>query len=303
MIICVLGMHRSGTSLVAGMLSGLGVYLGAEERLLGPGPDNPKGFWEHKQLLEINDAILCRLGGSWHEPPASPLDLRSDPKLHDLRQRAEALIAEEFVDQEAWAWKDPRMCLTVSFWQPLLPAMQYVVCLREPRDVAASLMRRDRFPPEKSLRLWLTYLQSALKHTASEQRCFVCYEDFIADGYAELQQMCYWLGKPEWAEGPELRAGVQGFVDPGLRHHNSSALDPVDMDKLPPAARAMCLAEEVYQSLKRTPPKQSDVDDMLQVALETLAGASQALRLGRRIDRALRLARAAAPSPRPEETR
>ena len=68
-IICVLGMHRSGTSVASRLLNLLGVYLGAEEHLLGPEPDNPKGFWEFKPIFDLNNEILGRLGGNWHEPP------------------------------------------------------------------------------------------------------------------------------------------------------------------------------------------------------------------------------------------
>ena len=72
-IICVLGMHRSGTSLLARILNLIGVDLGPDEVLTTePVADNPKGYWEHHEITAISDAILKRHGGSWDEPPLLP---------------------------------------------------------------------------------------------------------------------------------------------------------------------------------------------------------------------------------------
>jgi hypothetical protein len=59
----VLGMHRSGTSALAGVLA----LSGAE-----PGPSlmpavetvNPKGFWEHAEVISIHDEVLASLGSA-----------------------------------------------------------------------------------------------------------------------------------------------------------------------------------------------------------------------------------------------
>src|SRR6516162_4141212 len=95
-IVCVLGMHRSGTSLVARLMNLLGIDLGAEEHLLGPQPDNPKGFWEYEPILDLNGEILGRLGGNWHEPPPLPRGWETAAEFADLRQRARDLVARSF---------------------------------------------------------------------------------------------------------------------------------------------------------------------------------------------------------------
>jgi hypothetical protein len=55
-LIVVLGMHRSGTSTVTKSLELMGVGLGAN--LHPAGFDNPKGFWEDRERIEINDKLL-----------------------------------------------------------------------------------------------------------------------------------------------------------------------------------------------------------------------------------------------------
>src|SRR5690349_960994 len=67
--VCLLGMHRSGTSLASRMMNVLGVSLGPPEQLMLGNEFNPKGYWEHSQLTALNDDLLRQLGGSWHEPP------------------------------------------------------------------------------------------------------------------------------------------------------------------------------------------------------------------------------------------
>ena len=68
--IIVLGMHRSGTSLLTRALMECGLYLGEEGDLVSPHEaDNPEGYWEHKQVVSINDRILGIFGGTDQRPP------------------------------------------------------------------------------------------------------------------------------------------------------------------------------------------------------------------------------------------
>ena len=61
--IVVLGVHRSGTSLMAGLLNIFGGYLGGN--LLSSKDDNVRGFFEHAGLLEVNEVVLEELNSSW----------------------------------------------------------------------------------------------------------------------------------------------------------------------------------------------------------------------------------------------
>jgi hypothetical protein len=221
-IICVLGMHRSGTSLLTRVLNLAGVDIGSEKALTTePVADNPKGYWEHHALTGISDAIIKRYGGTWDRPPVLRLGWESDAAFDDLRDRARQLIDEQFSNASIWGWKDPRTCLTLPFWQLLLPHMRYIICLRNPIDVAASLARRDGFSNDKSYSLWLTYVSAALKYSEGKPRLVVVYEDLMSDCLGELHRIAAFIGTSERAAQPEVRKRVQEFIDPNLQHHHS----------------------------------------------------------------------------------
>ena len=58
-------MHRSGTSALARGLQMLGVYLGND--FLSPQPDNPTGYWEDKNICELNERLLAVFGLRWED--------------------------------------------------------------------------------------------------------------------------------------------------------------------------------------------------------------------------------------------
>lgn len=224
-VICVLGMHRSGTSLLTRILNLLGMDLGTAKVLTTePVADNPKGYWEHSGLTLVSDAILRRYGGSWDKPPVFPQNWETDAALDDLRRRAEQIVHDQFAAVALWGWKDPRTCLTLPFWQRLLPQMRYIVCLRDPVAVARSLERRDGLSTPESCRLWLTYVSSALQHTEGKPRLVVCYEDLMNDGLGELPRLAEYLGVSERADQAEMRKAVAEFIEPGLQHFRADVV-------------------------------------------------------------------------------
>lgn len=254
-VICTLGMHRSGTSLVSRILNLLGVYLGTHESVSGTGEDNPKGYWEHHPLTLLNDEILARFGGRWDEPPAFPPSWPRDPRLGDLREKARQLLTEDFAAEPLWGWKDPRTCLTIPFWQDLIGSLRYVMCVRNPGAVVASLSRRNGMSSEKAERLWLTHVQSSLACTSGQPRMFVFYEDIINDWAPELRRMAAFIGRPERGEDPRVHASVGEFLEKELCHHRMS------MEDLASNQRISFATTGLYLTLRGHAPRDPPVDD------------------------------------------
>src|SRR6266516_4623111 len=135
MPVCVAGMHRSETSMVARILNLAGLYIGEDDALLPPAPDNPEGFWEHRGFFTLNEQILSRLGGGWDLPPVADPGTMANGRLRDLQAEAEEVV-RRFEGREPWGWKDPRNSLTLAFWRTVLPAFNVVLCVRNPLEVA-----------------------------------------------------------------------------------------------------------------------------------------------------------------------
>jgi hypothetical protein len=237
---------------VTRVLNLLGLELGARELLTAePVADNPKGYWEHNQLSAISDAILKRYGGSWDEPPLLPQGWETSATIDDLKQRAQQLVKDQFDHAPLWGWKDPRTCLTLPFWQLLLPNLRYVICLRSPADVARSLARRDGLGAEKASLLWLTYVSSAFRHIEGKPHLVIFYEDLIDDCLRELERLGEFLGQPERAKQADVQRAARGFIEKGLQHHSDSIVKATVNLGIDLRARALYLAQRISVSLAR----------------------------------------------------
>lgn len=232
-VVCILGPSRSGTSLTARVLGLAGLYLGPEDTMFPPSGANPSGFWEQAGMSGLSEKILESLGGSWRNPPTMPEGWEEESRLQPARDRARLVIGKIYAGHDLWGWKDPRACLTLPFWQSILPEMRYVICLRNPIDVAASLQRRDGISAEESNSLWLAYTAAALLHTSGRRRIFVSYEKYFEDWRAVARRLVRFLGLPARAVESEVGWAIGEEIDDGLRHHRAGAAAGIAPGTLP----------------------------------------------------------------------
>ena len=218
--ICVLGMHRGGTSAVTGVLHELGAFLGPAAHLMARRKDNPAGFYEHQLLTDLNDELLQALGGSWHAPPALDPGWERAPQLDGLRVRARQRLHEDFADAPLWAWKDPRTSLTLPFWRSLLPETKFVVCVRNPLDVARSLLTRDGLDEATGIDLWLRHTVAALAGI-STMPLLVLYDELANDPSSEVARIAAFL-KLDDTPAALARARSHLAANAGLRHHRAT---------------------------------------------------------------------------------
>jgi GT2 family glycosyltransferase len=271
-VFCVLAMHRSGSSLLTRLLNLLGLCLGSEDRMLPLASDNPKGHWENQEIVRINDEILTKLGGNWHEPPSLEPGWEIGSELDDLKQRARELLQYEFGDASVWGWKDPRNCLTLPFWQQLLPKMRYVVCMRNPVDVASSLQNREGFSLIKGSDLWSTYMNSAFEHIDGQARLLVFYEDIMDDWLREFRRLAAFLGNPGRAEEIEAQTAAREFVEHKLQHYRSTIVDTAANPTVSLRARRLFVAHRICSSTGRgAVQNQDETDDRIEKALGLLS--------------------------------
>jgi hypothetical protein len=215
-VICIIGMHRSGTSMVAQLLHQCGLYLGPEDQLLGANSGNQDGHFEHLGFFRINEALLRHFGGSWEFPPEFEPGWELDASLEELRSEARSLL-ETFSGGSPWGWKEPRTTITLPFWKSLVPNLRFVICVRSPLEVAESLAKRNKIPIERGVHLWYRYLRAAIEDTGGCPRMITFYDDFFTAAAAELGRMVNFCGLQRPCELSILEDGIRGE----LRHHRS----------------------------------------------------------------------------------
>lgn len=215
----VLGMHRSGTSSVAGALAQLGAA--APATLMPEHPDNPKGYWESLPLVHASDRILKSAGSSWSDWRAFNPGWRKSVTGEAMAGDLPNLIAAEFGDQPLITFKDPRLCRLFPIWDEALKTSGYqplvLTPLRSPIEVAGSLSKRDGFSETRGLLLWLRHVLDAEAATRQTPRHFFYWSDFLTDWRAELSRATERLGSslPGWSDF--TAQAVDTFLDVQLR--------------------------------------------------------------------------------------
>lgn len=148
--IIILGMHRSGTSMISLLLEQLGVFVGHELQ-----EDH-----ESTYFLDLNETIFERVHAVWDNPSPVPYFLAN---AQARRMTTEALAADLASSRirgflgtknyrvsrgltrfdRPWGWKDPRTVFTLPLWLDLFPNARLVYIIRNGVDVAASLQVRE----------------------------------------------------------------------------------------------------------------------------------------------------------------
>ena len=212
--VIILGMHRSGTSLLAGCLEAAGLNLG---EVNNSAPFNRKGNKENESIRELNDALLARNGFAWNVPPNSPVAWeQADMEL------ARQLIRPHLDAGLPWGFKDPRTVWTIEGWLRVLPEARIVGVFRHPSLVVASLAGRPgslNVKKDKALELWCAY-NLELIHLQEKYRFPIVHfgpkSEFHEDFIVPLVSFAQSLG---------LSGCLYGFFDQTLVHQTT--LEPI----------------------------------------------------------------------------
>ena len=215
-VICVLGMHRSGTSCLAGSLEQQGLFLGEVNT---SAPWNRRGNRERFDVMNLQGDILEASGGNWYEPP---------PVVEwtaEHYERARAILAEH-AGASVWGFKDPRTLLTLEGWERLVPDLDAVGIFRHPLRVARSLQSRNDLSLEAGLALWKAYNDRLVEIHRRRAFPIVSFDEEPATLEAKLREAGEALGL-----GP-APSGEPFFTDE-LRNA------PAEGDSLPPEIEAL----------------------------------------------------------------
>jgi len=239
-IIVVLGMHRSGTSVVARSLQVMGVNLG--DKLLQPiKGENDKGFWEDLDINSLNVEMLNAVNSDWHFlTPIQSIDVDTLRRDGYLLRGAE-ILKKKLSNCQIFGFKDPRVAKLLPFWKEVFVEsgldVGYVLVIRNPISVSKSLTKRNGFDVEKNYLLWLEHVLSSLIGTLGEKCALIDYDLLMKNPMTELTRIAEILQLQ--IDPIELQTFETEFLDQGLRHTVHQIDDLAIDDKVPPLVREM----------------------------------------------------------------
>ncbi|GAB6145790.1 sulfotransferase domain-containing protein [Desulfocicer niacini] len=216
-LIFVLGMHRSGTSAMTGVLNQLGCSSGKDEELLSSTQYNELGYFEREDFVECNEAILCEnflglfpelktlnyfedlntldgfgwLFGAWvpyiKENLSANIYKKIDKFINNIKLFKQSYGSPITI-------KDPRLSLTFSIWKKFLKSKApVIIMIRNPSNVADSLYKRDKIIPNISMDMWLTYTKAAFKNATDCPSKVIDYDDLINNTAETVQSVISFL--------------------------------------------------------------------------------------------------------------
>ncbi len=247
-VICLLGMHRSGTSCLAGCLQAAGLFSGEVSEW---NTGNLKGHRENQDIMDLSNDILEDNKGSWKQPP---------DQIHwsaEHCQRRDQLIADFYNQSAVWMFKDPRTVLLLPFWQEAIQNLLFVGSFRHPLKVALSLYYRSQIPLSihDGIQIWLDYNRKLLAISHQTNFPLICF-DLPQEQYLEkLQQIIDDLNQ-QLPQAMQLSSTAAcQFYDGTLVHQeNSIAVSQEileEQDNYPAEYQLLIEAETVYQELRQ----------------------------------------------------
>ena len=225
--IIVLGVERSGTSVVAEMLHKWGAYAGPSEKLHKADAHAPRGYWEYLPLWDL----LAELGefdagATWWD---SDFQQHMKEKAADpvYREKATKLMAEMHKGAP-WFWKDPALSHFLPFWKQVWGKAIYIITVRNPLDTAVSWQKFIMPSNVKAhvsfivmnLLRWQHMMTLILKHTEGAQhRLFLGYEDIIRSPRIQAEKLTGFLNSKFGKRVSPIQKMVD-VVEPQLWRNN-----------------------------------------------------------------------------------
>lgn len=272
-------MHRSGTSSVTRLLNLAGAWFGPDGSAIEANDENPKGFWERRDVRAVCDGVLTADGHDWwnvadFDPAALPAELVG-PWLVEWER-----IVAEAGDHGPWVVKEPRLCVLLPVLGRALTDPVYVHVTREPLEVARSVAARDGIEASGAIALWERYTTDAFAATDGARRILVRYEDVLADPVATTARMIDEL-TALGVDGlsPVADEEILEFVSPDLHRQRADAADRAGWM----TAHQIDLAERIDDGSILAPGRAGTVSAAGDATLRLLASAHRAEDLAERL--------------------
>lgn len=255
--VVVLGMHRSGTSAIARVLSLLGCDL--PRNLMQASPSNPTGHWESESIRILNDEILDSFDSTWFDWVGFDDQLGDHARFELLVTQAMQVLESDYAGSARFVIKDPRMCRLAPIWLEALRRsgvnVIVILAVRNPWAVSASLQSRNAYDADACLLVWLRHVVDAERFSRQYDRLIVAYEDLIQSPVQIAAKCRQRIAPLEVASDARKVAQIAEFLDRKLHHFPAVSADPDDRQPI------NTLALRLYRGLARLGSEMADATD------------------------------------------
>lgn len=179
MIFIVLGMHKSGTSLVSQTLHESGITMGEFDSKISYDQGN---HYENNEILEVNNDLL-----NSHRMPSFKIKIPKSLCINDeIKQKGIEIINNQSKIFKNWGFKDPRTCFTYSFWKKIIKDQpkKVIVVFRNPLELIAHYKANTPNQINVVIEAWLDNNSCILEHIRSSNKSEIFiteYSNFIND--------------------------------------------------------------------------------------------------------------------------
>ena len=254
--VAVVSIGRSGTSVISRILHEvLAVDFGDETDHIPRNHNNPDGYFENREMLELNERILAAIDGAVLRPPALDCfaNLPEASRQHII-ETARARLSFYADAKPRFGWKDPRLSLTFPIWQQAVPKVVAVIVFRDPRAVMRSIADQLQVPAESLAGLWLEYYRRIFSHTANCPRVVVSFDQLLEQPLRTVETIANHLGIA--IDNEIVERQLAGIVKPKQAKHR------VDTGVHPNNLALDATSEAVYFYLRDTVTKGLQPDAM-----------------------------------------
>lgn len=244
-VILVLGMHRSGTSVVTRLLSLMGA--GLPKTLLGQNEGNQRGHWESRLIIEHHDNVLEELESNWMDYRPLRLNRITQKRRNSYMSDMADLFKSEHSDQNLSVVKEPRICrftaLYIKALEKALIAPFCVLVIRNPLEVAASITKRDGLITQHGLLLWLSHMLITERESRNQKRHCLIFDKVLKNPTHEMQALQDALDIDFPYPVKDVVDEIEAFITPNLKR-NSIETEALDLNVMTQGWVSQC-----YQAL------------------------------------------------------
>ncbi len=220
-IVVILGMHRSGTSLLTKGIAEMGYFVNNSMPI---SEGNKKGYFEDNEIVNLNDKILDALSIKWRTVDITYIN-RCKTFLPILEEEffneAVDVLKKYYEKNIKCVLKDPRISILMPFWEKVFNYLdikyKYILSVRNPKEVSKSLVARGNCSYEYGLNLWLYYNVLILKNLEKDIK-IVHYENLIQNPKKVLNDLCEYLKVDKDLVKENIDRYANEFVEKDLRH-------------------------------------------------------------------------------------